>query len=162
MSGMATMRKKARKADMERLTVEGHVYHDCEFMDSGMAVYMNQLSAFEDIGMAPEEFKKPVTVDALLFLTASVVGIDVNRLRELVHADKDGRLVVLPCGPDVELTKDGKIFKADHWNVNLTAFRDEPANRSGLQVALFSVEEAAASLRENTEEDEENCDEDEG
>ena len=69
-----------------------------------------------------------------------------ERLKEYEDAEQDGRLVVLPCGTDVELVKDGYTFKADHWNHTLTAFRDEPKNKSGKQVALFSIEEAEAAL----------------
>lgn len=68
-------------------------------------------------------------------------------VRILAQADRDGRLVVLPCSPGAELTKDGETFKADHWNVSLTAFKEEPGNRSGLQVAVFSTEEAEAALK---------------
>lgn len=56
-------------------------------------------------------------------------------------------VVVLPCGPGAELTRGGKTFKADHWNVTLSAFREEPSNRSGRQVALFSAKEAEEALR---------------
>lgn len=58
---------------------------------------LNQLAAFEDTGLTPEALKKPFTEDALLILAASVLRIGVDRLRELAQADKDGRLVVLPC-----------------------------------------------------------------
>lgn len=77
-----------------------------------------------------------------------VLGIeyDLDRLRGLVMAEQDGRLVVLPCGENVELERDGCIFKADHWNHSLTAFRDAPETNSGRQVALFSVAEATVAL----------------
>ena len=69
-----------------------------------------------------------------------------ERLKEYEDAEQDGRLVVLPCGTDVELIRDGYAFKADHWNHTLTAFRDEPKNKSGKQIALFSTKEAEAAL----------------
>ena len=34
---------------MERLTQKDHEYYDCEFMDSGMAEYMNRLAHYEDM-----------------------------------------------------------------------------------------------------------------
>ena len=34
---------------MERLTQKDHEYYDCEFMDSGMAEYMNRLAGYEDL-----------------------------------------------------------------------------------------------------------------
>ena len=69
-----------------------------------------------------------------------------ERLKAYEDAEQDGRLVVLPCGTDVELVRDGYTFKADHWNHTLTAFRDEPKNKSGKQIALFSTKEAEAAL----------------
>ena len=71
---------------------------------------------------------------------------NLDHLRELLQAEKDGRLVVLLCGTDVELKRNGHILKADHWNHTLTAFRDAPENKSGKQVALFSIKEAVAAL----------------
>ena len=66
---------------------------------------------------------------------------------DMAQRERDGRLVVLPCGTDVELVRDGYAFKADHWNHTLTAFRDEPKNKSGKQIALFSAKEAEAALK---------------
>lgn len=78
----------------------------------------------------------------------SIEGIvPFDRLLELACADKAGRLVVLPCGTDVELVRDGHAFKADHWSHTLTAFRDEPKNKSGKQIALFSTKEAEEALK---------------
>lgn len=70
----------------------------------------------------------------------------INHLRDLLQAEKSGQLVVLPCGTDAELLRDGHTFKADHWNHTLTAFRDAPENKSGKQVALFSIKESEAAL----------------
>ena len=70
-----------------------------------------------------------------------------ERLKYYEDAEQDGRLVVLPCGTDVELVRDGYVFKADHWSHTLTAFRDEPKNKSGKQIALFSTKEAEAALK---------------
>ena len=46
----------------------------------------------------------------------------------------------------MNLVRDGHTYKADHWNHTLTAFRDAPENKSGKQVALFSIKEAEAAL----------------
>ena len=77
----------------------------------------------------------------------------IDHLRDLVQAEQHGRLVVLPCGTDVELVRDGYAFKADHWSHTLTAFRDEPKNKSGKQIALFSTKEAEAALAQKGGED---------
>lgn len=45
----------------------------------------------------PEEIKAPFTEDTMINLAAQALGVEPSRLRELAEADKDGRLVVLPC-----------------------------------------------------------------
>ena len=44
-----------------------------------------------------EEIKAPFTEDAMINLAAQKLGVEPSRLRELAEADKDGRVVVLPC-----------------------------------------------------------------
>ena len=39
----------------------------------------------------------PFTEDAMINLAAQALGVEPSRLRELAVADKDGRVVVLPC-----------------------------------------------------------------
>ena len=41
--------------------------------------------------------KVPLTEDAMINLAAHALGVEPSRLRELAEADKDGRLVMLPC-----------------------------------------------------------------
>ena len=41
--------------------------------------------------------KAPLTEDAMINLTAQALGVEPSSLRELAEAEKDGRLVVLPC-----------------------------------------------------------------
>lgn len=115
------------------------------------------LAAYEDTGLTPEQVAAMKTElqderyrhDRQADFTVGQ-GQEIDRLKALVaaytKAEKEGRIVVLPCGPGAELTRGGETFKADHWNVSLTAFREEPGNGSGRQVALFSVEEAKSAL----------------
>ena len=56
-----------------------------------------RLKAYEDIGLTPEEIKAPFTEDAMINLAAQALGVEPSRLHELAEADKDGRVVVLPC-----------------------------------------------------------------
>ena len=56
-----------------------------------------RLKAYEDTGLTPEEIKAPFTEDAMINLAAQALGVEADRLRELAEADKDGRVVVLPC-----------------------------------------------------------------
>ena len=107
-----------------------------------------RLKEYEDTGFDPEEiadfmkrWEQTVEIGGMLKKYC------IDHIRDLLQAENDGRLVVLPCGTDVELVRDGYAFKADHWNHTLTAFRDEPKNKSGKQIALFSTKEAALALK---------------
>lgn len=106
------------------------------------------LAAHEDTGLDPGDLKKAFNEAAILKLAAQALGTTPDHLRDLIQAENDGRLVVLPCGNDAELTRNGYTFSADHWNHFLTAFRDAPENKSGKQIELFSISEVEAALAE--------------
>ena len=85
---------------MERLTYfkDGHwrvnfdgVQYQADFVD--------QLAAYEETGLTPERCAEFARADAegryIVMRDAEQAG--VARLRELAEADKDGRVVVLPC-----------------------------------------------------------------
>lgn len=72
---------------------------------------------------------------------------DLDRMRDLVHTDRDGRLVVLPCKPGCILRHDGRDYEADHWNILLTAFSDDASTKSGKKVRLFSMDEASEAAQ---------------
>lgn len=52
-----------------------------------------KLKDYEDTGLTPEEVNDVMAKEKL----ASAFGVADDRLRELAEADKDGRLMVLPC-----------------------------------------------------------------
>ena len=90
---------------MERLTFEGNF---CEIAqckevkcpydtDCSQKQVWERLKAYEDTGLTPEEIKAPLTEDTMINLAAQALGVEPSRLRELAVADKDGRVVVLPC-----------------------------------------------------------------
>ena len=58
-----------------------------------------RLAAYEDTGLEPEEVEimRETKADAQFMLTELCRLCDYDRLEELAKADKDGRLVVLPC-----------------------------------------------------------------
>ena len=56
-----------------------------------------RLAAYEEIGLEPEDMKKAFNEDATLKLAGQILGVTPGRLRELAQAEKEGRLVVLPC-----------------------------------------------------------------
>ena len=66
---------------------------DCPAYDK----LIERLAAYEDTGLTPEEIKAPFTEDAMINLAAQALGVEPSRLREIAEADKDGRVVVLPC-----------------------------------------------------------------
>ena len=67
----------------------------CSQLDGNVVV--ERLAAYEDTGLTPEEIKAPFTEDTIINLAAQALGVEPSRLREIAEADKDGRLVVMPC-----------------------------------------------------------------
>lgn len=63
-----------------------------------------RLKAYEDTHMMPSDVTS-MRMD-MAIIAALFNGIDVDRMKELAEADKDGRLVVLPCKTVFELTWD--------------------------------------------------------
>lgn len=106
---------------MERLTkrdTDGQAIMDCEKckadwtgkhgkpMADCTALYCrnrlkNRLAAYEDRGCAPEEVLPKDKADEIALKLMRLADLEslcsYTRLRELAEADKDGRLVVLPC-----------------------------------------------------------------
>ena len=66
-----------------------------------------RLKEYEDTGLEPEDLKKAFNETAILNLEAQALSTTPDHLRDLLQAEQDGRLVVLPCGTDVELIRDG-------------------------------------------------------
>ena len=83
---------------MERLTYFKDGYWRVNF--SGVqyqADFVDRLAAYEDTGLTPDEIKAPFTEDTMINLAAQALGVEPSRLREIAEAEKDGRVVVLPC-----------------------------------------------------------------
>ena len=72
---------------------DGCKINDCLFETA----VCDRLAAYEDTGLTPEEIKAPFTEDTMINLAAQALGVEPSRLREIAEADKDGRVVVLPC-----------------------------------------------------------------
>ena len=111
-----------------------------------------RLAAYEDIGMTQEEIKAPFTEDTMINLAAQALGVEADRLRELAEADKDGRVVVLPCNgySDIEIVRNGISYKPEHWNIHLTAFAHGQNTPSGLKVGLFDIGEVERAMEGKT------------
>lgn len=114
------------------------------------------LRAYKATGLTPEEVERSkLEIEAgCVKAIARTYGIDINRLRKLAEADKDGRLVVLPFSDadDVEMRRDGITYKSDHWNILLTAFADDYPTLSGRKLGVFSVKEAEKALEAKKDE----------
>ena len=65
---------------------------------------VERLAAYEDTGLEPEEVLPKDKADEIALKLMRLADLEnfcsYTRLRELAEADKDGRLVVLPCKPD--------------------------------------------------------------
>ena len=59
--------------------------------------WVDRLAAYEETRLEPEDMKKVFNEDATLKLAGQILGVTPGRLRELAQAEKEGRLVVLPC-----------------------------------------------------------------
>lgn len=75
---------------------------------------LDRLVAYEDTGLTPEEIKAPFTEDTMINLAAQALGVEADRLRELAEADKDGRVVVLPCKVGDTVYMIERIFDIDN------------------------------------------------
>ena len=67
--------------------------------DCPIAKAFDRLAAYEDTGLMPENVEA-LKLSAMGKAIAEITefdGLPIDRLRELAEADKDGRLVVLPC-----------------------------------------------------------------
>lgn len=85
---------------------------------------LQRLAAYEDTGLLPEDFKKAFNENVLLKLTAQYLGTTPDRLHEWAKADKEDRLVALPCkvGDTVYSTLDdlGHSYKCEVTGVYLS------------------------------------------
>lgn len=57
-----------------------------------------RLKQYEDLGFAPEEYKRAMNADIIVRAAAIALGVSAEQLREVVELGKAGRLMVLPEG----------------------------------------------------------------
>ena len=74
------------------------------FFDYSMAV--KRLGHYEDTGREPEDLKKAFNETAILKLAAQALSTTPDHLRDILQAEQDGRLVMLPSKTVWELTMD--------------------------------------------------------
>ena len=145
---------------MERLTYFKDGYWRVNF--SGVqyqADFVDRLAAYEDTGLTPEQVENAKTIIESAFAEDTSKA---ERIRKLLAADKDGRVVVLPCkvGDTVwRIVRDGEphitrdevrdMYFADDMTlcVELVGGRVTFTEKFGKTVFL-SREEAEKALRE--------------
>lgn len=165
-------------AGMERLTrrIGSSVVFPNELLGISLAPdneYMHKLltrlAAYENTSMTPEEIdalqKREQGLVEMLVNVSCGCAVSYSRLAELAQAEKDGRLVVLPCKPDeifyqwkrgddcpsvsrfegVEISEDGQIiYPMKRWGEVFTL------DDFGKTIFL-SLAEAKAALAEQKE-----------
>lgn len=75
-----------------KMKIEGVTYYDWDFVD--------RMAAYENTGLTPEEVEtqKIWSQTVCKALDPCKTGtVNLERLRELAEADREGRVVVLPC-----------------------------------------------------------------
>ena len=98
---------------MERLTYWNEEY-GCWSYHCGSGEAANRLAAYEDTGLTPEEFHAYwVFLEDLI--GEQKVSEALDRFRQLVKADRSGRLVVLPCKDWLEVVFGDQVL---FWGID--------------------------------------------
>ena len=85
---------------MERLTIRNSDGSVSQPTNLDWSAALERLAAYEDTGLSPEDLKPNLNAAVRKKLACEYFGLSasqVSRIEELTKADKDGRLVVLPC-----------------------------------------------------------------
>ena len=109
-----------------------------------------RLKAYEDTGIEPEavETVKLALAAKHMVDLETLNNTPISRLVELAEADKDGRVVVLPCKgySSIDIARDGVSYRPDHWNIYLTAYAHGQNTPSGLKVGAFDIGEVERAM----------------
>lgn len=139
---------------MERLTFEGNFCDiaqcnelPCKYDGNcSQKQVWERLKAYEDAGLSPQACAEAREIEK----TLSGYDYSISRMVELMKADVEGRVLILPCNgySDIEIVRNGISYKPDHWNIHLTAFAHGQNTPSGLKVGLFDIWEVERALQE--------------
>ncbi len=120
--------------------------NDCPFETA----VCDRLASYEDTGLEPEavETVKLALAAKHMVDLETLNNTPISRLVELAEADKDGRVVVLPCKgySSIDIARDGVSYRPDHWNIHLTAYAHGQNTPSGLKVGLFDIGEVERAM----------------
>ena len=119
---------------MERLTFDGNFCDIaqctstpggslCEDGSCSARKVWERLKAYEDTHMMPSDVTS-MRMD-MAIIVALFNGVDVDRMKELAEADKEGRLVVLPC-------KVGTATYYIHYPIAVYPDESEPEIKRGI------------------------------
>ena len=86
------------------------------FSDNEVREIIHRLAAYEDTGLTPEQCENAKVIIEAAFSDDTAKA---ERIRELLKADRDGRLVVLPCkvGDMVYFTLLGRIIEKQVFSI---------------------------------------------
>lgn len=139
---------------MERLTFEGNFCDiaqcrelPCKYDGNcSQKQVWERLKAYEDAGLSPQACAEAREIEK----TLSGYDYSISRMVELMKADVEGRVLILPCNgySDIEIVRKGISYKPDHWNIHLTAFAHGQNTPSGLKVGLFDIGEVERAMEE--------------
>lgn len=121
--------------------------HGCAVIHAAV----NRLAACEETRLEPEDMKKAFNEDATLKLAGQILGVTPGRLRELAQAEKEGRLVVLPCeiGSPV-YSHARKLDGADYVRETEFWWSDIPQMGKTVFLTREAAEAALKEMEENT------------
>ena len=103
----------------ECFMVEGNCSAGCKWEEAAW----ERLADYEDTHMMPSDVTS-MRMD-MAIIAALFNGVDVDRMKELAEADKDGRLVVLPC-------KVGTATYYIHYPIAVYPDESEPEIKRGI------------------------------
>lgn len=124
------------------------------FCTAVTAAHCPLLREYLDTGLEPEavETVKLALAAKHMVDLETLNNTPISRLVELAEADKDGRVVVLPCKgySSIDIARDGVSYRPDHWNIYLTAYAHGQNTPSGLKVGLFDIGEVERAMEGKT------------
>ena len=110
---------------------------------------IDRLAAYEDTGLEPEDLKKAFNETAILKLAAQALSTTTDHLHDLIKAEKNGRMVVLPCkvGDKVYQIDAERVYESEvKWII--FDCDDIAFDERAIGVSIFLTrEEAEAALK---------------
>lgn len=142
------------KAAVFRETVEDRILCEWQLKRADVEDALRERDAYRATGLTPEEVERSkLEIEAgCVKAIARTYGIDINRLRKLAEADRDGRVVVMPC-------KVGTATYYIHYPIALYPDKSEPEIKRGIftlpdldcfgHSVFLTREEAEKALKED-------------